>query len=172
MVKYFDFNKKILYVDMDGVVADFEKAIKEQIPHWESLSEAEKGLLTDEVCGGISGFFLNLEPIEGAIESVKKLAQSFDTYFLSAAMWNVPQSYTEKRLWIGKHFGDDFRKRLILTHHKNLNYGHFLVDDRTSHGADKFLGKHIQFGSVDFPDWKSVEKHLISWDIKMPDEKD
>jgi hypothetical protein len=47
-----------------------------------------------------------------------------------------------------------------------------LVDDRTSHGADKFLGQHIQFGSVDFPDWKSVENHLISWDIKMPDEKD
>jgi len=150
----------ILYIDMDGVVADFSKAMEMHRPDWPVLSDEEKGAITDDVCGGVPDFFLNLEPIEGAIETVNKLAKRFDVYFLSAAMWNVPQSYTEKRLWIEKHFGDGFRKRLILTHRKDLNIGHYLIDDRTSHGAGRFNGEHIHFGSEKFPDWRAVENHL------------
>jgi 5'-nucleotidase len=160
--------KRILYIDMDGVVANFEKAIKQSIPHWDTLSAEEKGELTDEVCGNTPNFFLNLEPIDGAIETINKLATAFDTYFLSAAMWNVPDSYTEKRLWIEKHFGNSFRKRLILTHRKDLNWGHFLIDDRTSHGAGNFRGQHIMFGSEEFPDWQSIEKLL---DVNAEEQK-
>jgi 5'(3')-deoxyribonucleotidase len=155
--------KKILYIDMDGVVADFEKSIKTHIPEWNLISDAEKGALTDEICGRTPNFFLNLEPIYGAIETINKLALNYDTYFLSAAMWNVPQSYTEKRLWIEKYFGDSFRKRLILTHRKDLNFGHYLIDDRTSHGAGRFNGEHIHFGSEKFPDWKAVENYLTEF---------
>lgn len=159
----------ILYIDMDGVVANFEKAIKLHVPEWDSLSEMKKGEKTDEVCGSIPGFFLNLETIEGAVESVLRLSNFYDTYFLSAPMWHVPQSYTEKRLWIEKHFGESFRKRLILTHRKDLNFGRFLIDDRTSHGAGKFVGKHIHFGSNEFPDWNSILDYLICFEIKFPE---
>jgi 5'(3')-deoxyribonucleotidase len=164
--KHFDLTKKILYIDMDGVVANFEKAIKVHVPKWDELSATEKGDLTDEVCGGIPNFFLDLEPIEGAIDAINRLSHTYDTYFLSAAMWNVPESYTEKRLWIEKHFGDSFRKRLILTHRKDLNYGHYLIDDRTSHGAGKFMGKHIMFGSNECPNWETVEK-LLGFDFEI-----
>jgi 5'(3')-deoxyribonucleotidase len=161
-------SKKILYIDMDGVVADFEKSIKIHIPEWNIISNEEKGALTDEVCGSIPNFFLNLEPIEGAIETINKLSAEYDTYFLSAAMWNVPQSYTEKRLWIEKYFGETFRKRLILSHRKDLNFGHYLIDDRTSHGAGKFMGEHIHFGTEKFPDWKTIDNYLgYSFDIKL-----
>lgn len=47
-------------------------------------------------------------------------------------------------------------KRLILTHHKNLNKGDYLIDDRTKNGAGEFEGKLIQFGTEEYPDWKSV----------------
>lgn len=153
--------KKILYIDMDGVAADFEKAIKQYLPEWDSLTTEEQGNKTDEVCGNAPNFFLNLEPIEGAIDTINKLSIHFNTYFLSAAMWNVPQSYTEKRLWIEKHFGSSFRKRLILTHRKDLNKGDYLIDDRTSHGAGDFSGKHIQFRTAEFPDWDAVYKFLL-----------
>ena len=153
-------SKKILYIDMDGVVANFAKAIKVEIPNWDLISAEEKGALTDEVCGSIPNFFLNLEPIAGAIETINKLAPHYETYFLSAAMWNVPQSYTEKRLWIEKYFGESFRKRLILTHRKDLNLGHYLIDDRTSHGAGKFKGEHLHFGTERFPDWQAIDKYL------------
>jgi 5'-nucleotidase len=151
----------ILYVDMDGVVADFEKAMIVHKPDWLLLSDEEKGAVTDEICGGVPDFFLKLDPSAGAIETIIKLSSFYDVYFLSAAMWNVPQSYTEKRLWIEKHFGDKFRKRLILTHRKDLNIGHYLIDDRTTHGAGKFGGEHIHFGSEKFPDWRAVENYLL-----------
>jgi 5'(3')-deoxyribonucleotidase len=168
MSLYHHFDKKILYIDMDGVVADFEKSIRLHLPEWDRMSQEEKAGQTDAVCGNVPGFFENLDPIHGAIDAVKRLSEVYETYFLSAAMWNVPQSYSEKRLWVEKHFGDGFRKRLILTHRKDLAIGHFLVDDRTSHGAGKFIGKHLQFGSEEFPDWNSVEKYLNGFDLYIP----
>ena len=51
-------------------------------------------------------------------------------------------------------------KRLILTHHKNLNRSDFLVDDRPKNGADLFEGEWIHFGSEAFPDWASVLSYL------------
>ncbi|SLB96115.1 Uncharacterised protein [Mycobacteroides abscessus subsp. abscessus] len=51
-------------------------------------------------------------------------------------------------------------KRLILSHHKHLNRGDYLVDDRGANGADRFEGEWIKFGSTEFPDWKTVTAHL------------
>ena len=60
-----------------------------------------------------------------------------------------------------KYLGAAAYKRLILSHHKNLNDGHFLIDDRTKNGADRFPGEHIHFGQPSFPDWNSVVKYLL-----------
>jgi hypothetical protein len=45
---------------------------------------------------------------------------------------------------------------LILSHHKHLNRGDFLVDDRTANGADRFEGEHVHFGTPHWPDWPAV----------------
>jgi len=52
-------------------------------------------------------------------------------------------------------------KRVILTHHKNLNKGDYLIDDRTKNGAAEFEGELIQFGTEKFPHWKSVVAYLL-----------
>ena len=65
-------------------------------------------------------------------------------------------------LWVKKYLGAPAYKRLILSHHKNLNAGEYLIDDRTKNGADRFGGKHIHFGSDEFPDWASVVSYLTS----------
>ena len=63
--------------------------------------------------------------------------------------------------WVKRYLGDVVHKRLILTHHKNLNHGDFLVDDRPTHrGADRFVGELLHFGSDEFPDWPSVAAYL------------
>ena len=101
-----------------------------------------------------------MEPIKGAVESFNFLAERFDTYILSTAPWENPSAWTDKALWVKKYLGTSAYKRLILTHHKNLNMGDFLIDDRTNNGADRFSGEPILFGSETFPDWSSVVAYL------------
>jgi 5'(3')-deoxyribonucleotidase len=101
-----------------------------------------------------------MEPMPGALEAYKELTILFDTYILSTAPWNNPSAWSDKLNWAKKYLGEFAYKRLILTHHKNLNRGDYLVDDRTKNGADQFVGKHIHFGTKDYPDWESVLRHL------------
>ena len=48
----------------------------------------------------------------------------------------------------------------LLSHHKQLNRGHYLIDDRTKNGAGEFEGEHIHFGTASFPDWPTVLTYL------------
>lgn len=59
-------------------------------------------------------------------------------------------------------FVDTFKKRVILTHCKNLCDGDFLVDGRAKNGAGEFPGEWGQFGSECYPDWEEVTRYLIS----------
>ena len=96
-----------------------------------------------------------------AIESYEELAQVYDTYILSTSPWGNPSAWHDKLLWVKQYLGEPAYKRLILSHHKNLNRGDFLIDDRTKNGADRFEGEHILFGSDQFPDWPSVVNYLL-----------
>ena len=96
----------------------------------------------------------------GALEAYAELTARFDSYILSTAPWNNPSAWTDKLLWVKKYLGPLAHKRLILSHHKNLNDGDFLIDDRTKQGVDLFKGEHIQFGVDPFPDWPAVLAYL------------
>jgi len=74
----------------------------------------------------------------------------------------TPSAWSDKVIWVQKYLGEHAHKRLILSHHKNLNDGDFLVDDRLKNGVDKFKGEHIHFGEPDFLDWTSVVSDLLS----------
>ncbi len=139
--------KKILYVDLDGVMADYD---------------GMKHISTEEQrCG--PGFFVSLLPIEGAIEAFISLCKSdkYDIYFLSTAPWSNTHALSEKRIWIEQHLGEYAFKRLILSHNKGLLKGHYLIDDRIANGVQDFEGKHIHFGSETFPNWESVLNYLL-----------
>ena len=144
--------KKILYIDMDNVLVDFPSAF-DKLPR-EVLDRYENN--RDE----IPGIFALMEPMEGAVEAFEELAELYDTYILSTAPWENPSAWSDKLLWVKKHLGDKAYKRLILSHHKNLNDGHFLIDDRLKNGVEDFRGEHIHFGTEDFPDWESVVRYL------------
>ena len=58
------------------------------------------------------------------------------------------------------YLGEAAGKRLIFTHHKHLNAGDLLIDDRVKHGVDRFNGEVIAFGSARFPDWPAVTAYL------------
>ena len=138
--------KKIIYVDMDGVLSDFNSAV-ESHPEFE-----EKGFRPDL----IPGIFRNLEMIDGAKEGFKFLIENFETYILSAPSWDNYDSWTHKRLWVSENLGISTRKRLILSHNKSLLRGDYLIDDNPWNGAKDFGGEWLQFGSERFPNWDSI----------------
>lgn len=150
--------KKILYIDMDNVLVDFSSALN-RLPN--EMREKNEGHLDD-----IPGVFALMDPLDGAIESYHQLAGWFDTYILSTAPWDNHTAWSDKLLWVKRYLGASAYKQLILTHHKNLNHGDFLVDDRTKHGADQFAGELILFGSTRFPDWPGVVAYLHSHSIE------
>ena len=149
--------KQTVYIDMDNVLVDFQSGI-------DRLSDEERTKYEGRIdeCPGI---FALMEPLPGAIEAVEKLSRKFELYILSTAPWLNPTAGSDKLLWVHKHFGKDkesmFYKRLILSHHKNLNKGEYLIDDRTNNGAGEFAGELIQFGSDRFPSWDAVVEYLF-----------
>lgn len=145
--------KKILYIDMDGVLVNFQSGI-------DKLTEEEKIQYKDQE-KNVPHIFSKMEPIEGAIEAYKILAEKYDTYILSTAPWNNETSLGDKVAWAKKYLGDTVYKRLILSHNKHLNEGHYLIDDRPhKNGAADFRGELIHFRSEKFPDWKAVLAYL------------
>jgi 5'(3')-deoxyribonucleotidase len=133
---------KIVYIDMDGVLVDLQSKL--------------------DSSGWFKGIFKHLEPIDGAVDAFNYLCNSskYEVYILSTAPWNMPESWSDKRLWVSKHLGKNAYKKLILSNHKNLCHGDYLIDDRTANGADKFNGELIQFGTDKHPNWESVLKYL------------
>lgn len=151
-------DKKTICIDMDGVFCDFEKTASK----WAS----DMGISVEEFKLKKKyrqpNFYLELEPMPGALEAIKELESDFYIRFLSAPSWDCPESFTEKRLWIEKYLGEWGKKRLDLTFVKDSFIGHFLIDDRIKYGASNFIGEHIMFGSEKFPDWNTVVKYLKS----------
>jgi len=151
-------HKKILYIDMDGVLVDLETHYKQFFvdnPHLEKKFE--------NCPDHIPGIFRDPPPYEDCIEAVHKLYESdkYDMFIATAAPWGNPDSLTDKRYWIEKHFGLMFHKKIFTTHRKDLLIGDYLIDDRIKNGAGDFKGEHIQFG-WDYENKKWNEFH--NWD--------
>lgn len=149
--------KKILYFDMDNTLVDFSARLTGIDPE---LLKRYEGRVDE-----LPGVFAVMPPVKGAIEAFKTLSSLFDTYILSTAPWGNPSAWQHKIEWVRLHFGVDpgtpTYKRLILSHHKNLNRGDFLVDDRPNHnGAGTFEGEVVAFGHEGFETWPKVVEYL------------
>jgi|TARA_B110000914_G_C15409540_1_gene421149 5'-nucleotidase len=144
---------KTLFIDMDGVIVDFLQSIDNH-PEKDNYKGREDAL---------PDVFLNALPMEHAIDSVGKLLDcgKYEVYIASTAPWATVESLTHKRVWIQKYFGDKLKKRLILTHRKDLLIGDYLIDDRLKNGAGEFKGELLHFGYEKFPNWDSVLKYLL-----------
>lgn len=119
---------------MDNVLVDFQSAFAKL---------DQKILDTYESKDEIPGIFSLMDPMEGSIDAFTALSDIFDVYILSTSPWNNPSAWTDKLEWVKKYLGDVGYKRLILSHHKNLNKGAYLIDDRTKNGASEFEGELI-----------------------------
>jgi 5'(3')-deoxyribonucleotidase len=146
-------SKYIIYIDMDDTLCKFTEAynyVKEHLP-------------TCEYPQSRSHFFEDLEPFKGAVGFINKLRKMelYDVYILTAPSYMNPLCYTEKRLWIEKHFDLDFCKNLIICDNKGLCKGDVLIDDHiTGRGQENFEGELIQFGTK-FTDWQTTFRYVV-----------
>jgi 5'-nucleotidase len=157
--------KKIVYIDMDGVLVDLQAAFDKVFEQNPKLKEQYK-----DNPDHIQGIFRTPPPIEGAIEAVKKLHESgkYELFIATSAPWGNPLSASDKRFWIEEHFGNLFHKKMFVTHRKDLLMGDYLIDDRTKNGAGEFSGELLQFGvnwetgiEGPYPNWESILNHLL-----------
>ena len=158
--------KKIIYIDMDGVIVDFGRAIEEWFETHPHLEERYK-TFPDH----IQGLFRIAPPIEGAISAIKKLHESgkYELFIATSAPWGNPQSNADKRFWIEDYFGDLFHKKMFITHRKDLLMGDYLIDDRLKNGAGEFKGELLRFGldwennnkPNEYPTWDSILTKLL-----------
>lgn len=152
--------KNHIFVDMDGVLPDFESKVRQLSGCISSIDTQEWDKVADYYSKQ-PHFFADLDPIEGSIDAYHQLCTKFDVHILSTAPWDNPSAWHDKRIWVEKHLGQNAYKKLTLSHHKELFCGRALIDDRTKNGAAEFNGEHIQFGTDKFPNWNSIINYLM-----------
>ena len=158
-------NKEVVWIDMDGVLVDFSKQVEIVLNRSPHLRAEYEGRYDH-----IPGIFRTAPPIEGAIEAINKLAESgkYELYIATAAPWGNPMAAMDKRFWIEEHFGNLFKKKMVISHLKNMLIGDYLIDDRTANGAGEFNGELLRFGWAyetetwnEYPTWESILKKLL-----------
>lgn len=141
-----------IFVDMDGVLCDFNKAY-----------QAETALKFPQ---SKQGFFLNLDPLPGAIEALNTLAEEHEVFILTAPSTHNPHCWTEKAQWIEKWLGFDWLSRVIITERKDLlaSRDSWLIDDMDSgKGQEAWVDvdRLIMFGTYFYAlDWPSTVKFI------------
>ena len=116
---------------MDGVISNFAKAAEEG--GWKNRPD----LKVD---------FGKLEVMPGAKEALMKLNEDFDLFIASTPPWSRPDMWAAKRVWIEEHF-PYLKRKMILTHRKDLLIGDVLVDDSRWRGQPDFQGEWLWFGN-------------------------
>ena len=146
--------KKIVYFDMDNTLVNFQSGI-DQIPI--EVQKDYEGHLDD-----VPGIFAKMKPIDEMVELFNQMAEDerYDVYILSTSPWDNPTAASEKVAWVKKYLPKAY-KNVILSHHKHLNVGDYLIDDRTANGAGEFGGELIQYGTEKFPTAESIENYLL-----------
>tara|TARA_R110000824_G_scaffold74599_9_gene189587 strand:+ start:10114 stop:10635 length:522 start_codon:yes stop_codon:yes gene_type:complete len=139
-----------IYIDMDGVLSDFDKASKEH------PDNGTKGFRPDLVLD-----FSKFEPIHGAIEAVRKLEEMGHELFIATTPpWNHPDGWGQKRNWVEKYL-PTLKRKMVLTHRKDLLIGDILIDDSMWRGQPDFQGTWFHFGENGM-DWKYVVEGIKS----------
>ncbi len=147
-------SKKIVLVDMDGTLADFDRKLlellKKKYPDykWKPLNERvhptmnldypeEMGHAIREIYH-TRGFYENLNPIEGAINALFEMEKYFSVFICSSPLVNSPFNLQEKHAWVYKLFGKAWLSKLILSTDKTLIHGDYFIDDQYDiHGICK-----------------------------------
>lgn len=173
--------KPIIGVDMDDVLADsFQQALDwyERDFGISYTKEELEGKYLGEVISAdhhnvvrnyyfTEGFFRTLQPVPGAIESMRLLQDEFEVFVVSAAQ-QFPQCLTEKNEWLDEYMPFIDWKYRIFCGHKYFLDAEYLIDDH-AYNFEYFKGTPILFTSphntkedrfLRADNWDDVLNHL------------
>src|ERR1700688_4792917 len=140
--------KKVVFLDMDGVMADFEGAVSNIIPDPPEMF--------------VPGFFRNLKVMPGAHFAVAQILKMshLEVYIGSKPTTGNLHSSIEKYQWVAVNF-PMLLKKIVLVCNKALLRGDVLVDDDKDRWEKKFVGTFIHFDKNNQEaSWKHVVKQL------------
>jgi 5'(3')-deoxyribonucleotidase len=133
-----------IFVDMDGVVVDFDKCAKARC-------------LTGDQLKRLPGAYLEMEPLPNAIAGVRSLiGMGFEVWLATKPPTGIPFAYADKAQWVLDHL-PELKRRIIITHDKGLlgDEGDYLIDDRPHKAnCEQFRGQLLPF-TADFQ-WPEV----------------
>jgi 5'-nucleotidase len=142
--------RKILYLDLDGVLANFTKGVGRDFTGRNPPEMFEKG------------FFRNLELMPFAKEAVAELLtfKGLDVYIATKPTTRNLSSATEKYEWVAENFPSLLYKVFLTCDKGHLN-GDFLIDDEPGTWGEKFKGEFLVFNEVE-PElsWNRILEHL------------
>jgi hypothetical protein len=129
-----------VYLDLDGVIADFEQ-------------ESSRLGLHPQQAKLIPGVYTNLRPMEGAIEGVNCLLDladrlNIEVFLLTKIPSKNPYAASEKLIWVNKHL-PRIKDYVIISPDKGCvgTSIDILVDDHPEWAnADSFVGTIIHYG--------------------------
>ena len=153
----------LILLDQDGVLADFETEFlnrwRERYPTrpFVSINDRKAFYLRDdypkELWSDIralqteKGFIEALPPIEGAIAAIRYLENlGHDVRICTTPLSDYENCVAEKFVWVERHLGREWTRRIIMAKDKTLIIGDILIDDRPSvEGTMKPSWQHVIF---------------------------
>lgn len=170
-----------ILVDMDGVLADADEAFyrtwEERFSHLPSIPFAERTQFYAEEefpeesraaarsIRDLHTHYSFLEPIPGGKRALETLCQLGHEVFIctSPNLSNYPMCVLGKYLWVDRHLGADWVRKLILTKDKTLVDGDILIDDKpVITGVARPRWEQILY---DQPYNRSItDKRRLTWD--------
>lgn len=172
-------DKKIVLIDMDGVIVDFEvyflKCFMVKYPELEYIpvKDRRQFYARDDYHSDFTplihsifeskGFFLEIPPIEGALEAIKILAVKNEVFICTAPYFSSEHCVGEKFEWVRKYLGEKWLAHTIISKDKTLVRGDYLIDDKPIiTGVKRPTWEHIIF---DAPYNREIKdkRRIVNW---------
>ncbi|WP_197284076.1 5'-3'-deoxyribonucleotidase [Bacillus sp. JCM 19041] len=173
--------KKRIAIDMDEVMADFNKKhltlfnadYGEQLTiedlHGKKLREL-RPKLENEIRSYMKDptYFRDLDIMQDSQEVIKELSESYEVYIATAAM-HFPTSFTAKYEWLQEHFPFLDDQHFVFCGDKSVIKADYLIDDNLWQ-LERFTGEGILYtaphnihatGYTRVNNWQDVRAYFL-----------